>query len=85
MWSRGRLRMALLALLGTLALLGGGWVLLRHSPLTAVEHVRISGVHGADAARVEAALNGAARRMSTLDVKPARCSRRSRRCTWCAT
>lgn len=70
-WSRGRLRMALLALLGTLALLGGGWVLLRHSPLTAVEHVRISGVHGADAARVEAALNGAAHRMSTLDVKPA--------------
>jgi cell division protein FtsQ len=68
-WSRRRLRVALLALLGTLALLGGGWVFLRHSPLTGVEHVRISGVHGADAARVEAALSAAARRMSTLDVQ----------------
>jgi cell division protein FtsQ len=66
-WSR--LRIALLALLGTLALLTGGWLFLRHSPLTAVEHVRISGVHGADAARVEAALSGAAHRMSTLDVQ----------------
>jgi cell division protein FtsQ len=68
-WSRRRLRLGLLVLLGTLALAGGGWVFLRHSPLTAVEHVRISGVHGADAARVDAALNGAARRMSTLDVQ----------------
>jgi cell division protein FtsQ len=68
-WSRRRVRLGLLALLGTLALAGGGWVFLRHSPLTAVEQVRISGVHGADAARVDAALNGAAHRMSTLDVQ----------------
>jgi cell division protein FtsQ len=69
MWSRRRLRLGSLALLGTLVLLGGGWLFLRHSPLTAVERVRISGVHGADAARVQAALTGAAHRMSTLDVQ----------------
>jgi len=54
--------------LAALALLGGGWLWLRDSPLVAVEHVRISGVQGSDAASIEAALQGAARRMSTLDV-----------------
>jgi cell division protein FtsQ len=51
-----------------LALLGGGWWWLRDSPLVAVERVQISGVQGVDAASIEAALSGAARRMSTLDV-----------------
>jgi cell division protein FtsQ len=68
-WRRRRLRLALLATVIALPLLGGGWLLLRHSSLVAVEHVRVTGVHGADAANVEAALRVAARRMSTLDVR----------------
>jgi cell division protein FtsQ len=54
----------------SLPLLGGGWMWLRHSSFVSVQHVRVSGVHGAEAAAIEAALVGAARRMSTLDVKP---------------
>jgi cell division protein FtsQ len=67
---RRRLRLALLATVIALPLLGGGWLWLRHSSLTAVEHVRVTGVRGADAANVEAALREAARHMSTLDVRP---------------
>jgi cell division protein FtsQ len=73
-WRRRRLRIALLAVLLAVPLLGGGLWLLRHSSLTAVEHVRVNGlvtVHGADTAAIETALIGAARGMSTLDVKPA--------------
>ncbi len=51
-----------------LALLGGGWLLLRKSPLVSVEHVQIAGVQGVDAGPIEAALQGAARRMTTLNV-----------------
>ncbi len=54
-----------------LALLVGGWRWLRDSPLVSVEHVQVSGVHGPEAAAIEAALISAARRMSTLDVRPA--------------
>jgi cell division protein FtsQ len=68
-WQRRRLRIALLATLGALALLGGGWLLLRHSSLAAVDHVQIEGVRGSDAAQIDAALQRAARHMSTLDVK----------------
>ncbi len=73
-WARRRLRIALLAVLVAVPLLGGLRVLLRHSSLTAVEHVQVNGlvaVHGADTAAIQAALTGAARGMSTLDVKPA--------------
>jgi cell division protein FtsQ len=63
-----RPRNALVAVLAALPLLGGGWWWLRDSPLVAVERVQIAGVSGPDAASVEAALSGAARRMSTLDV-----------------
>ncbi len=63
-----RLRNALVAVLAATALLGGGWWWLRDSPLVAVERVQISGVQGADATSIDAALSGAARRMSTLDV-----------------
>jgi cell division protein FtsQ len=42
---------------------------LRNSSLVSVEHVRISGVHGTDAPAIEAALERAARQMSTLDVQ----------------
>src|SRR5580700_11628251 len=68
-WERRRLRIALIALLIAVPLLGGGLWLLRHSSLTAVEHVRIDGlvtVHGADAGAIEAALTNAAHGMSTL-------------------
>ena len=70
-WERRRLRLTLLAVMIALPLLGGGWLLLRRSPLVSVEHVKISGVHGSDAHAVDAALSSAARGMSTLDVHPA--------------
>src|SRR6202041_994491 len=54
--------------LAVLALLGGGWLLLRKSPLVSVEHVQIAGVQGVDAGSIDAALRGAARGMSTLNV-----------------
>lgn len=63
-----RLRIAVLASMIALPLLGGGWLWLRHSSLVAVQHVRVSGVHGSEAQAIEAALTGAAKRMSTLDV-----------------
>lgn len=66
---RGRAwRLTLLALAIALPVLGGGWLWFRHSSFVSVERVRISGVRGADAAAVEAALTQAARGMSTLDV-----------------
>jgi cell division septal protein FtsQ len=45
-------------------------MLLRHSPLVSVRHVQVTGVHGPEAAAIEAALVAAARHMSTLDVRP---------------
>lgn len=69
---RKRLRVVLVATLIALPLLGGGWLWLRHSSLVAVEHVRVSGVHGSDARAIEAALTGAAKHMSTLDVSTTR-------------
>jgi cell division protein FtsQ len=65
---RRRLRIAVLAAAIALPLLGGGWLWLRQSSLVAVQHVRVSGVHGSQAQAIEAALTGAAKRMSTLDV-----------------
>jgi cell division protein FtsQ len=66
-----RLRIALLAALVAIPLLAGGWLLLRKSSFTAVEHVKVSGVHGPQAHAIEAALDGAASHMSTLAVHPA--------------
>jgi cell division protein FtsQ len=66
-----RLRIALLAALVALPLLAGGWMLLRKSSFVTVEHVQVSGVHGAQAHAIRAALAGAAENMSTLDVHPA--------------
>ncbi len=54
-----------------LPLLGGGWLWLRSSPLVSVERVQITGVRGVDAGPIDAALQGAARQMSTLDVNAA--------------
>jgi cell division protein FtsQ len=67
-WHRRRLRLALLATLILVPLLAGGWTWLRHSSLVAVRGVQVSGVQGANAHEIEAALRNAARRMSTLDV-----------------
>jgi cell division protein FtsQ len=68
----GHRRLAL-ALLAGLALVGAGWLWLRHSSLVAVEQVRIGGVaaQSPDARAIEAALGHAARGMSTLDVNTA--------------
>ncbi len=65
---RRRLRIALLALLVALPLLGCGWLWFRQSSFVSVQKVRIVGVHGPEAQAVEAALVDAARGMSTLDV-----------------
>jgi cell division protein FtsQ len=68
-WARKRLRIAFVTIVLAIPLLAGGWLLLRNSSLVSVEHVRIGGVHGADAPAIEAALERAARQMSTLDVQ----------------
>jgi cell division protein FtsQ len=65
---RRRLRISLLVLLLAGPPLAGGWLWLRHSSLVSVEHVQVTGVHGPDAGAIDAALIGAARHMSTLDV-----------------
>jgi cell division protein FtsQ len=67
-WRRRRLRIALLVLAVLLAIGSAGWLWLRHSSLAAVQRVHISGVHGPEAGAIDAARNGAARHMSTLDV-----------------
>jgi cell division protein FtsQ len=67
-WQRRRLRIALLALVIAMPVLAGGWLLLRKSPFVAVQQVQITGVHGAEAQEVQAALTQAAHGMSTLDV-----------------
>lgn len=53
-----------------LALLGGGWLWLRDSRLVAVDQVSVTGVSGSEAPLVRAALEGAARDMTTLHVRP---------------
>jgi cell division protein FtsQ len=53
-----------------LALLGGGWLWLRDSGLVAVDDVSVTGLSGTEAPRVRAALEGAARDMTTLHVRP---------------
>jgi cell division protein FtsQ len=52
-----------------LALLGGGWLWLRDSSLVAVRQVTVTGLTGPDAPRVRAALQDAARDMTTLHVR----------------
>ena len=57
------------ALAAIIIIAGGGWLWLRSSSLVAVRQVSITGVSGPDAARISSALTGAARGMTTLDVK----------------
>jgi cell division protein FtsQ len=54
-----------------LGLLGLGWLWLRDSELVAVKRVTVTGASGPDAARIEAALEAAARDMTTLHVRDA--------------
>jgi len=70
LWRARRARIALIVVLAALAVLSGGYLLLRDSSFVAVQRVQISGVHGAEAQAIDAALVSAARHMSTLDVKP---------------
>ena len=65
-----RLRICLIVALIAAPALGGGWLWLRHSSLVAVREVHISGAHGVDASAIDSALTAAARRMSTLDIRP---------------
>jgi cell division protein FtsQ len=60
-------RRTLLRALVAAAAIAGAFVLLRSSPLVAVEQVQITGVRGAQAAAVSEALETAAKRMSTMD------------------
>jgi cell division protein FtsQ len=64
-------RRALVAFVVALPLLAGGWLWLRDSSFVAVQNVRVSGVHGPQAAAIEGALVDAAHHMSTLDVSSA--------------
>ena len=61
---------AVAACVCVLALLGGGWLWLRDSGLVAVDDVSVTGLSGTEAPRVRAALEGAARDMTTLHVRP---------------
>jgi cell division protein FtsQ len=69
-WRRRRSRIALLLAIVALPLLGGGYLWLRNSSLVAVRNVRITGLHGPEAAAIESALLGAAHGMTTLHVRP---------------
>jgi cell division protein FtsQ len=58
-----------LAVVGALLLVGGGWLWLRDSSLVAVQKVSITGVSGPNADQIRAVLTRAARNMTTLDVR----------------
>jgi cell division protein FtsQ len=58
-----------LAVAGVLALGAGAWLWLRDSGLARVRYVAVSGVTTSDGARIRAALDEAARTMTTLHVR----------------
>jgi cell division protein FtsQ len=68
---RRRVRIGLMLALLASALLTGGWMWLRNSPLVSVQRVHISGLHGPDSARIDSALLAAAQHMSTLHLDTA--------------
>jgi cell division protein FtsQ len=70
-WRRRRARLALLAAVVALPLLWAGWMWFRGSSFVSVAHVSVSGLHGPEAHAIDAALVGAARGMSTLNVDEA--------------
>jgi cell division protein FtsQ len=59
----------LLAVLAALIMLGGGYALLRDSGLVRVDDVRVTGVDSSAEPRIDAALDAAARGMTTLHVR----------------
>ncbi|HEY8865744.1 MAG TPA: FtsQ-type POTRA domain-containing protein [Solirubrobacteraceae bacterium] len=65
--ARGR-RLALIVACAV-PLLAGGYVWLRDSSLVRVEHVAVSGLHGADSPAIRAALRAAAGDMTTMHVR----------------
>jgi cell division septal protein FtsQ len=67
-WQRRRARIALIVVVAAMPVLGGVWLWVRQSPFVAIHAVRIAGVHGPEAGAIDAALERAAHRMSTLDV-----------------
>jgi cell division protein FtsQ len=58
-----------LAVVAVLLLTGGGYLWLRGSSLVAVRDVQISGITASDGEKVRAALEAAAKEMTTLDVR----------------
>jgi cell division protein FtsQ len=66
---RPRLLRLALALFALAALAGGGWMWLRDSSLVQVRDLEITGVTSSDGDRVRAALESAARTMTTLHVR----------------
>ena len=60
---------ALLALAALALLLAGGWLWLRDSSLAEVRQVRVSGSSSSEEGRIRAALDAAARDMTTLHVR----------------
>lgn len=58
------------AVVAAAAVLVGGWLWLRDSPLVSVDRVTVTGVHGEQAAAIDAAVRNAARDMTTLHVRP---------------
>src|SRR4051812_13936076 len=65
---RPRLRL-LVAVVIALVVLGGGWMWLRDSALVKVTDVEVTGVGSSAAPRIRAALDSAARGMTTLHVR----------------
>lgn len=70
--SRQRIRLVLAVAIVAVLLVVGGWFLLRDSSLVAVDHVTVTGASGPDSGAISAALDAAARKMTTLDVSNAR-------------
>src|SRR5918997_4383986 len=60
---------AVLALAALSLLVGGGWMWLRDSSLAEVRHVRVTGSSSSEEGRIRAALEAAARDMTTLHVR----------------
>lgn len=70
-----RARLALLATVVLGILLAGAWIWFQRSPFVSVQKVTVTGQSGPDAGQISAALESAARTMSTMDVQIGRLRR----------